>query len=491
VRPDRLEGAAALAVAASLLLSCAEPAPHRGPVLLITIDALRADQVGALGGPTGLTPHLDRLAAEADWAERAIAASSWTVPSMASLFTGLQPWRHRNWHADRARLADELVTLPEALRAAGFRTAAFRSNTWLRPQLGYGQGFDLFQSLGHGKRAEAKLESLTGEPELVWVHVLPPHAPYERWEHLLDRLPPDAPSGLPQRVRAADLEAYFDPDRSPTPEDLARFRALYALHVAHADEIVGALLDALRRSGRWDESLVVVTSDHGEEFEENGQTAHGGSLHRVLLEVPLLVKLPKGASRKLEPRPWVAHHRVFSTVLELCGLDPAPNGEGTLPSLFVREDPPVLSELYYGNGVSSFSLLEGERQILVASRFAPPEPGYFAARREALGLPDGLDGEEPAALFARLRAAFLTAPPLRGAAASAPEVRSVDWSRAGAGAPASMADATAAFERLASEWHRWNGEELPPAAIALPPAAELSPAERQQLEALGYVLEGE
>ena len=97
----RRAGLAALCVLAAFSSSCGVSTPHLGPVVLITVDALRADLVGALGGPRGLTPNLDRLAAEADWAERAVAASSWTVPSMASLFTGLQPWRHGNWHADR------------------------------------------------------------------------------------------------------------------------------------------------------------------------------------------------------------------------------------------------------------------------------------------------------------------------------------------------------------------------------------------------------
>jgi arylsulfatase A-like enzyme len=483
----------AIALCAVLFGSCGTPPqPHRGPVVLITIDALRADVVGALGGRPGLTPHLDRLAAESDWAERSIAASSWTVPSMASLFTGLQPWRHGNWHADRARLAEELVTLPEALQDSGYRTFAFRSNTWLRPQFGYAQGFEVFQSLGQGKRAEAKLESLTGEPDFVWVHVLPPHAPYQRWAHLLDRLPEGAPADLPERVRAAELERYFDPAATPAPEDLARFWALYQLHVAHADEVVGRLLDALRRSGRWEEAMVVVTSDHGEEFAENGQIAHGGNLHRVLVEVPLLVKLPAGSERELTPRAGVANHRIYATVLELCGVDPSANGDGVLPSLFEPTDPPALSELYYGNGVNSFSLVEQERQVVVTSPFATREPGYFAARRQALGLPDGLADEEPAALFARLRAAFLTSPPLRGVGGSEPLVALARWAADHEGSPLEEVEAAAEagerFRRVAEEWERWNGEEVVPASLAPPAEVELSPAEREQLEALGYVV---
>jgi hypothetical protein len=423
---------------------------------------------------------------------------------MASLFTGLQPWRHGNWHADRARLAEDLVTLPEALHDAGYRTVAFRSNTWLRQQFGYAQGFDLFQGLGHGKRAEAKLESLDGGRDFVWVHVLPPHSPYERWAHLLDRLPEGTPADLPQRVRAADLEPFFDPAAAPSPEQLAAFRALYRLNVAYADEVAGKLLDALRRSGHWDDALVMVTADHGEEFEENGQIAHGGSLHRVLIEVPLVIKLPRESGRRLAARPAVANHRLFATVLELCGIPTPGRDSGVLPSLF-EDDSPALSELYYGNGVNSFSLVSvstsgnGE-QVLASTRFAAPESGYYSARRRSLGLTDGAVAEEPAVLFARLRSAFLATPPLRDATGAAPEVELRAWpgassvvdSRGGArNGVDDRAAAPALFDRVATAWQRWNGEIVTPASIGPAPDVELSPEERDQLEALGYVVESD
>ena len=87
--------------------------------MLITVDAFRADVVGALGGPPGLTPHLDGLAGEAQLSTRAVSASAWTVPSMATIMTGLQPWRHGNWAGQRTVLREDLETLAEALRAPG------------------------------------------------------------------------------------------------------------------------------------------------------------------------------------------------------------------------------------------------------------------------------------------------------------------------------------------------------------------------------------
>jgi hypothetical protein len=163
-----------LAIALGLLLgwglgcSRAPKVPvHRGPIVLITIDALRADTVGAFGGPPKVMPALSGLAKEATWAGRAISPSSWTVPSMASIFTGFQPWRARSWASDRSVLEDRFVTLPESLKAAGYRTAAFRSNHWLESEFGYSQGFDDFRYLREGKRAERYLSELKGGKDFV------------------------------------------------------------------------------------------------------------------------------------------------------------------------------------------------------------------------------------------------------------------------------------------------------------------------------------
>ena len=369
-----------LFLAATLVLACRgeekPPAPaHQGPIVLITIDALRADAVGALGGPPKLTPNLDKLASEASWKGRAVSPSSWTVPAMASLFTGLQPWSVQSWSSDRAVLREDLITLPEALKAKGYRTSAFRSNHWLERTYGYAQGFDEFRYLAQGKRAENRLEKLGPGREFVWVHILPPHAPYVRRQHLMDRLP-EAPPDLPQKVRPVDLEPYYDPAVPLPPEQEKVFRAMYALNVAYADEMLGRMVASLRKSGQWDRTLLVVTADHGEEFGEFEQIAHGGNLGRQLVEVPLMIKLPVGFKLKVKPGERAATARVRATLLEAAGWEPE---EGTAPSLFHKEDGGVLSELYAGNGVNRFSWVEGDRQLLWESRFAKPEPEYYRA----------------------------------------------------------------------------------------------------------------
>ena len=121
-------------------------------IVFITFDSLRADVIGGLGGEKGLTPNLDALLRRSDWAGRGIAPSSWGVPSMASLFTGLRPWQHQVLDSG-SRLSPGLLTLPEALQAAGYETAGFAAEASVLKEAGYAQGFDEMENLAKGTDA--------------------------------------------------------------------------------------------------------------------------------------------------------------------------------------------------------------------------------------------------------------------------------------------------------------------------------------------------
>ncbi|RPH53529.1 hypothetical protein EHM82_08275, partial [bacterium] len=276
-----------------LLTSCGRsPAPHEGPIVLITFDSLRADVVGGLGGAPGLMPHLEGLLREADWGGRAIAASSWNGSATASLLTGLRPWQHQVLWPGHARLLPELVTLAEALAASGYETSGYSSSLWTSRRLGYAQGFGSFGPF-HGANGVEALSGLDGSRRFVWIHVSQPGVPYLRRDRFLSRLGPKAPP-LPARVLPRQLEPWFDPSVPLPAAKRRRFWALYRLNAAWADDRLGRLLDSLRKSGQWDRTLLVVTANHGEEFGEKGQILHGGNLGRQLLEIPLAVKLPEG-----------------------------------------------------------------------------------------------------------------------------------------------------------------------------------------------------
>jgi arylsulfatase A-like enzyme len=436
--------------------------------VLITFDSLRADAVGGLGGRPGLMPNLEKVVQEADWAGRGIAASSWGVPAMASLFTGLQPWQHQVIEAGQARLPPELVTLPEALAARGYTAAGYWTNRWCSEKQGYAQGFDVFENLGRGHRAAERLEHLgqsDGGRQLIWMHIPEPSAPYVRHDELIPRLGPGVPDVLPRRIAPEQLQPFNDPAK---PLPLGRWRrisAMYRLNAARADDRLGRLLAALRASGQWDRTLLVITSDHGEDLGENGQVLHGSNLGRWTLEVPLVIKLPRGSALRIaEPKGRrVAVDRLWATLVEAAGGTPPP---AVAPSLFRPAAAPILSELYLVDSSNLFSLVDGDEQLLWEARFGPPEPAYYSALEQA-GRPGAAEaaqrlGESPAALFARLAQAFAVSPPLSGIAA--PGWTLEHWDAQGRSRPVNDPQrARELARRLARSWHRFTPDELTPA----------------------------
>jgi arylsulfatase A-like enzyme len=308
--------------------------------------------VGALGGEPGLTPNLDALIRGSDWAGRAIAPSSEGVPSMASLFTGLRPWQHQALHSRQANLSPALLTLPEALQAAGYQTAGFSGQPSYSGTFGYDQGFDRLGDLERWGEAAGRLKGMRGR-QFVWIHIAEPAAPYTRRPKLGDRVKTGG-LDLPLRVLPNQLEPYFDPAVPLPPGERQLFWAMYQLNVAFADDRLGRCLEALRQSGQWDHALVVVTSTHGEEFGERHQILNGGNLGRQLLEVPLAVKLPAGSRLKIAvPRDQrVAAARIWATLVEAGGGEAGPAVAPSLFRNFGHTPVPVLSELYFTNGTN-------------------------------------------------------------------------------------------------------------------------------------------
>lgn len=414
-------GAALLAVS---LAGCAAapPAVHEGPVVLITLGGVRADAVGFLGADPGtLTPHLDALAAEADWAGAAVAPSSVGLVSLASYATGLGPWAHGVGFGEAPlRLPADLRTLGEALGEHGYRSAAYLP-AWLAKAPGWGQGFGLRRDLGGGARAAGHLASLDGGRDFLWLHLADAEAPFTRRDAFLASLPalsPERLAALPERLSQGDLEALRDPAAPAGEAERAMVVSLYRLAVAAADQRLGELLAALRDSGRWDEALVVVVSTHGQELVE----PDAWGLSRPRIEVPLAVKLPRrlpGAWARLLPaadeRPAAA--RLWATLAEMAGAAVPP---ALGPSLFTAA-PGALSELYLGDGVNEVSWVQGDLQLLRRVRFAAPEEPLHALRLARLGAAPAAAGD-PQALVARVDRAFATTPAWAGRGAAETEL---------------------------------------------------------------------
>jgi arylsulfatase A-like enzyme len=342
-----------LAIAASAAAAaCGAPPAGNAPptIIMISLDTLRRDHVGLYGGGATLTPVLDSLAAEAVVFDNAWAQVPFTLASHMTMFTGLYADVHG---VDRktARLSDAIPTLPELLREAGYQTLGVVTNLWMDEKFGFARGFDHYERLPYGltyadrvnQRAFELLDARGQDerPLFLFLHYIDPHSdfynvarnalPYYAPPEFLDDLgiPPDSREFCDQAGHCA-TEFLFAADRESRPLDeatVARVEALYGCGVAYLDHEVGALVDGLRRRSLWEESLVLVTSDHGEEFREHGRFLHLQP-YVELLALPLLVKLPGGEAAGTRVSPVVETVDYLPTLLDAAGATPPPRVQG-------------------------------------------------------------------------------------------------------------------------------------------------------------------
>jgi arylsulfatase A-like enzyme/predicted Zn-dependent protease len=324
-----------LALAAGLLLSsCGGGGGGGGPragqnVVVITIDTLRADRLGAYGYQRARTPHIDGIAREGVLFEQALAQVPVTLPSHASLFTGLLPPTHGVRDNTYFRLDPRARTLAETLKEKGYETAAFVSAFVLDSAFGLDQGFDLYDDEvasepgSAGTIAERRGERVASS-FVSWMERRPADRPFFAWLHFFDPHLPYSPPGP--------------------------FEASYDGEIAYVDAQVGRVLEALEAKGVAGDTLLVITSDHGESLGEHGEKSHGFFVYDATLRVPLILKsvrsLPEGA-RIASP---VRSIDILPTVLEAVKISVPDETEGRslLPLLAGEavEPPPVYAECY-------------------------------------------------------------------------------------------------------------------------------------------------
>jgi len=320
-------------------------------ILLMVLDCTRADHLSCYGYPRPTTPFLDALAAEGTLFENMSSCAPWTLPSHASLFTGEFPTTHGATDEHR-RLGDRLPTLAELLRETGYVTAAFCANPWVSRETGLGRGFDSFFSnrrggvLGwplayvskavdvavgrrdsgsfHTNRAFAHwLAGLKHErPFFAFVHYNETHLRYHppaRFRNLFV-----GPSDSRSRIRRLnqDCNAYLAGAVSMSDDDFRLLAALYDGELRHADSRLEQIAGVLQDIGRWEDTLVIVTADHGENLGEHGLMSHKFCLYETLLRVPLVLRGP-GIPRGVRSPHLAQNVDVLPTVAAAAGV-PAP-----------------------------------------------------------------------------------------------------------------------------------------------------------------------
>jgi arylsulfatase A-like enzyme len=419
---------------------CSSEPARRPDVLLIVVDTLRADRLGAYGSQRGLTPFLDRFASEGVVLGRAYAPSSWTLPSVATLFTS----RHASRHGVvgyASPLRPEEETLGELFAASGYSTFGYSANFRLAGFQGWAQGFEVWEapvgSMKPGEkpyltadRVRERVLAWLGEswrrdgpPCFVYLQLMDPHSPYDPPEPFASRFGP-GPAARTQAARINEKLTTLRLDEIRA-EDAAVAASLYDGEVGFVDHELEQLFAELATRGFLEDAVVVVTADHGEEFREHGNLVHGFSLYEESVRVPWLVQAPGLAPRRVDEP--VSLLDLAPTLLELAGLAPGTGFEGRslVPLLrgdVGRAEAPVLLELWPSREprdvrVHELGLVQGSRKLLRHPKGfetlfdlardpgerepASGETAEAAPLREALArvLPEGVRGAKPAEPF--------------------------------------------------------------------------------------------
>lgn len=342
--------------------------PATGPVILISIDTLRADHLAVYGYGKGRTPNIDALAKDAVVFDRAYAHAPQTLPSHTSMLTGQLPFEHGVRDNIGFTVKPDAVTMPALFKTAGFGAGGFVSAYVLRPETGIGKGFDVYNAelpagsmdrpLAQVQRSAAEtvtaairwLGSHVDPKVFMFVHLYEPHMPYD---------PP---------ARFKDLAPYDG-------------------EIATADEAIGALLAELRRRDWYDSATIALVADHGEGLGDHGEEEHGLFLYEPTIHVPFIIKLPaqKSAGRRIATP--VQHIDLLPTFMSLAGiktpsglrgrnLNPLMKG-GTLPAQGIYSEA-MMSRYHFG--WSELTSLTDERYKYILA----PRPELYDLDRDKL-----------------------------------------------------------------------------------------------------------
>ncbi len=373
----------------------------RPDVIIALVDTLRADHVGAIGGPEDVTPCLDRLASRGLVFTRAFSQSSFTPPSVASMFTSRVP--HQLGLKKQNYLPEKAYTMAERFREHGYITGAVSSNWIISPESNFDQGFDSFvlhpEPLRsyYGRSAawvtDEAIDWLSKEdrsPAFLYLHYSDPHIPYlAPLGHMVDHSQlgfSDYFRLLPAEVSlAAYLNApfigKFKSSLAMKESYLNAYKSLYSAEVRYWDNEFDRLLKYLAKSGRMDQTLLIITSDHGEEFLEHGFYLHGFTLYNEVIHVPLVLSGPNLPGRRVDRVVQLAD--IFPTLEDMLGWEKTSDVTGrSLLNLLqgkqwedrayshlypLKSSPAISVELpsYYDDRpMSCFSMINGQWKII-------------------------------------------------------------------------------------------------------------------------------
>ncbi len=354
-----------LAAAFPFVLGCgATELPVGAPIIIVDIDTLRADHLGCYGYERATSPRIDAFSREAVRFEWVFSQAPNTGPSQASILTSLYPSTHGRigWHDV---LKPEVVTLAERLKEDGYATAAFVDGGMMVAEFGYTQGFDIYDDKAGGVaridgKARAWLQNrATNSSFLLLIHSYDVHGPYEKTPEPfksmflegVERPDPEFVDNMFARIRKSSMSRLSPQGvarHSLTPLQVEYAKAIYDGGIRHVDDWFGDFIDFLKEQDLYDKSIIVIVSDHGDEFEEHDALLHD-RIYAPVTHIPLMIRFPGGALQRVVSE-TVQAIDVMPTLLEAVGtslpqrihgqsLLPLIRGSGEYSGLAISESP--------------------------------------------------------------------------------------------------------------------------------------------------------
>jgi arylsulfatase A-like enzyme len=372
--------------------------PDKKNVILISMDAVRADHLGCYGYDRDTTPNLDRLAKDSTLFLNTISQAPYTLASHMTMLTGLYPTTHRVFYFSDS-LDPSVPTLADRLRGRGLVTAAFTGGGLMDARYGYARGFDEFhdhlvaqESMDTisplSRSVSAWLDRNKGQNFFLFLHTYQVHSPY--WpppayaNKFLDKGAAWMGRSLEDFIGSGYVHKY-----RPLPEAQRRnVIALYDGDISFLDDtLIRPLLEDLKRRNLYDQTMIIVTADHGEEFFDHISWGHSNTLYNELLKVPLIIKFPESRFPGRRLSPFVRLADIVPTVLDEFGLKTSPvklDGGSLFPLLYDKEKEMRLCVSYLPGDIfadptsSKISLVQGRYKFILNEKYPSRAYSYFS-----------------------------------------------------------------------------------------------------------------
>lgn len=372
IRVDFDAGVGSQLFVSELVAQPTRRAEQRPDIFLLLIDTTRADRLMPFDDSVPIGTNLVELAKESVTFRGVRSSSSWTRTAMAGLFTGLSARRHRVYERLDV-LGDEPPVLPELLRHAGYATYAWSANPNILPLWGFARGFDVFTDAGAAAWTTKKVDGealfasvragmaeRTDGPGFFYVHLMDPHGPY---------VPPEEIAAEVRRMPQT-LATFPGPQSLPANAKEREMYADYLAEIVDLDAAIGRFIDYLKQQGSYENALVLVVSDHGEEFLDHGALYHGKTLYEEVLRVPALMRLPGREHAGTELDGAYSLTDFMPTLLELAGasLPSDLDGRSLVPCIVGKDGAcparPHFSELRL-DGRRHSAIVDGRHKLIV------------------------------------------------------------------------------------------------------------------------------